>query len=429
MKDGMWKFSEGCLGMDRWDELNQLFNKTGVIVTFGLNALYGRHKIGKGVYGDVYGGAWNSSNTRSFINYTISKGYRVDSWELGNELSNGFGASVDGGAEQYGKDLITLKAILRDLYKGSHQQPLLLAPGGFYDQKWYNKLLQVSGTNVADVLTHHIYNLGAGDDPHVKSKILDPHYLSQISEIYKELQLTIQRHGPWATAWVGESGGAYNSGGRLVANHFVYSFWYLDQLGMASKYGTKVYCRQSLIGGNYGLLNTTTFKPNPDYYSTLLWHRLMGKAVLGTNFSGSSYLRTYAHCSKGKAGVTLLLINLSNTTEFHVTIQNGMNINLHKGEANHREGSSVDILKKFVTWIGKKASDGSVKRQEYHLTPKDGNLLSRTMVLNGNPLVLTENGNIPALDPVLVDAKLPTSLAPYSIAFVTLPNFKAPACA
>lgn len=106
-----------------------------------------------------------------------------------------------------------------------------------------------------------------------------------------------------------------------------------------------------------------------------------------------------------------------------------MNINLHKGEANHREGSSVDILKKFVTWIGKKASDGSVKRQEYHLTPKDGNLLSRTMVLNGNPLVLTENGNIPALDPVLVDAKLPTSLAPYSIAFVTLPNFKAPACA
>ncbi|RWR72987.1 Glycoside hydrolase [Cinnamomum micranthum f. kanehirae] len=376
MKDGMWKFSQGCLGMDRWDELNQLFNKTGVIVTFGLNALYGRHKIGKGVYGDVYGGAWNSSNTRSFINYTISKGYRVDSWELGNELSNGFGASVDGGAEQYGKDLITLKAILRDLYKGSHQQPLLLAPGGFYDQKWYNKLLQVSGTNVADVLTHHIYNLGAGDDPHVKSKILDPHYLSQISEIYKELQLTIQRHGPWATAWVGESGGAYNSGGRLVANHFVYSF-----------------CDED-------------------------WEDPTIDRVPG--------IKARSFCV-ADAGITLLLINLSNTTEFHVTIQNGVNINLHKGEANHRERSSMDILKKFVTWI-KKASDGSAKRQEYHLTPKDGNLLSRTMVLNGNPLVLTENGNIPALDPVLVDANLPTSLAPYSIAFVTIPNFKAPAC-
>jgi len=41
---------------------------------------------------------------------------------------------------------------------------------------------------------------------------------------------------------------------------------YLDQLGMSSKYNTKAYCRQSLIGGNYGLLNTTTFVPRPDYY-------------------------------------------------------------------------------------------------------------------------------------------------------------------
>jgi hypothetical protein len=41
---------------------------------------------------------------------------------------------------------------------------------------------------------------------------------------------------------------------------------YLDQLGMASKYNTKVFCRQTLIGGNYGLLDTETFLPNPDYY-------------------------------------------------------------------------------------------------------------------------------------------------------------------
>ncbi|RZB70601.1 Serine carboxypeptidase II-3 [Glycine soja] len=56
---------------------------------------------------------------------------------------------------------------------------------------------------------------------------------------------------------------------------------YLDQLGIASCYSTKVYCRQTLIGGNYGLLNTTTFAPNLDYYSAVLWHRLMGKKVGG----------------------------------------------------------------------------------------------------------------------------------------------------
>jgi heparanase 1 len=44
------------------------------------------------------------------------------------------------------------------------------------------------------------------------------------------------------------------------------NFRYLDQLGMAAKYSTKVYCRQTLVGANYALLNRTTMEPNPDYY-------------------------------------------------------------------------------------------------------------------------------------------------------------------
>lgn len=35
---------------------------------------------------------------------------------------------------------------------------------------------------------------------------------------------------------------------------------------MSASYDTKTYCRQTLIGGNYGLLDTNTFVPNPDYY-------------------------------------------------------------------------------------------------------------------------------------------------------------------
>ncbi|XP_058070269.1 heparanase-like protein 1 [Magnolia sinica] len=424
MADGLFGFSKGCLRMDRWDELNLLFKKTGSVVTFGLNALYGRHQIKKG----VWGGAWNSSNARSLIEYTISKGYNVDSWEFGNELSGkGIGASV--GAEQYGKDLIGLKAILNNLYKKSKIQPSLLAPGGFFEKKWYTQLLQVSGSNVVDVLTHHIYNLGAGVDPHLVDKILDPHQLSHIAGTFRDLQLTIKTHGPWASAWVGESGGAYNSGGRRVSDTFVNSFWYLDQLGMASKYGTKAYCRQSLLGGNYGLLNKTTFVPNPDYYSALLWHRLMGKGVLAVNYSGSPFLRAYAHCSKGKAGVTLLLINLSNTTEFAVTIRNEMNLNHRVDEDVQREGSFMTGLKRTVAWVGRKASDVSDQREEYHLTPKDGYLRSQTMLLNGNPLELTEDGNIPALDPVLVDVSSPIAIAPLSIAFASLPKFESAACA
>jgi heparanase 1 len=81
---------------------------------------------------------------------------------VGNELSGtGIGASVR--AEQYGKDLIKLKDIMNELYEKSHSRPSLIAPGGFVDTKWYTTLLDVSGSNVLNILTHHIYNLGAGE--------------------------------------------------------------------------------------------------------------------------------------------------------------------------------------------------------------------------------------------------------------------------
>uniref|UniRef100_A0A1D1Z3K1 Heparanase-like protein 1 n=1 Tax=Anthurium amnicola TaxID=1678845 RepID=A0A1D1Z3K1_9ARAE len=421
--DGLFGFSEGCLSMARWDELNLLFEKTGAIVTFGLNALCGRYRIQKG----IWGGPWNSSNARSFIGYTVLKGYQVDSWEFGNELS-GHGVVASVNAVEYGNDMIELKAIVDELYQKPILRPLVLAPGGFYEQHWYAQLLQVSGSDVVNVMTHHIYNLGAGNDLHLVDKILDPQYLSQIANTLRDLELTIQRHGPWASAWVSESGGAYNSGGRGVSDTFINSFWYLDQLGLAAKYNTKVYCRQALIGGNYGLLDTKTFLPNPDFYSALLWHRLMGKGVLGIDISGSSLLRAYAHCAKHRAGVTLLLINLSNNTEFSVTVRNDMNVFLAEGSGIQRDNAIMHGLKKTVSWVGRKTSEVDAKREEYHLTAKDGYHRSKTMLLNGNPLELTENGNIPDMDPILVSLSLPIGIMPLSIAFIVFPEFEARAC-
>lgn len=80
---------------------------------------------------------------------------------VGNELSgSGVGASVS--AELYGKDMANLKDIINDLYKNSGFKPSLIAPGGFFEQKWFTKFLQVSGSGTVNIVTHHIYNLGAG---------------------------------------------------------------------------------------------------------------------------------------------------------------------------------------------------------------------------------------------------------------------------
>lgn len=422
MKGGLFGFTKGCLHSERWDELNHFFAKTGSLVTFGLNALYGRHHINKG----VWGGKWNSSNTRDFITYTVSKGYQIHSWEFGNELSgNGIGAMVH--ADQYGSDLIELRGIIDNLYREIRPKPLLVAPGGFFDKEWFAKLLKVSGSKIVDVMTLHLYNLGPGMDPNLVKKILDPHFLSRASITFGDLRQTIQTNGPWASSWVGESGGAYNSGGLHVSDTFVNSFWYLDQLAMAAKYHTQVYCRQSLIGGNYGLLNKTTFLPNPDYYSALLWHQLMGTGVLSVERrSCGPHLRTYAHCSKGKAGITLLLINLSNQTEFELKVHNILNMNLHP--IKDKKLSFIQRMKSMFSWIGSKSTNEELAREEYHLTPQGGDLRSKTMLLNGVPLELTKTGDIPYLKPSIVDVNSPLTIAPLTIKFIQFPNFDASGC-
>ena len=73
---------------------------------------------------------------------------------------SGVGASV--AAEQYGKDMVELQKIVNQLYANS-RKPLVLAPGGFYDKQWFAQLLDVSGPNILQGMTHHIYNLGAGE--------------------------------------------------------------------------------------------------------------------------------------------------------------------------------------------------------------------------------------------------------------------------
>ncbi|URE14170.1 heparanase-like protein [Musa troglodytarum] len=257
----MFGFTQGCLPMSRWDELNEFFQKAGAVIIFGLNALNGRVTLSDG----SLGGPWNYSNAAALIRYTVNKGYAIHGWELGNELSgSGVGARI--GADQYAADVINLRSIINEIYQGLPDKPLVLAPGGFLDTNWFTEIISRTKPNSLDVITHHIYNLGPGVDQHLTEKILDPSYLDGEAGTFRDLQRILSSAGTSTIAWVGEAGGAYNSGHHLVTDSFVFSFWYLDQLGMASTYDTKTYCRQSFIGGNYGLLNTTTFRPNPDYY-------------------------------------------------------------------------------------------------------------------------------------------------------------------
>ncbi|PPR82042.1 hypothetical protein GOBAR_AA38668 [Gossypium barbadense] len=435
-EDSLFGFSQGCLPMERWDELNKIFNQTGVKVTFGLNALLGRSRsqIEKG----LWVGDWKSQNARDFMKYTISKGYKVDSYEFGNQLSGaGMGASVE--AEKYGKDIVVLKNLVKELHPDPKTQPKVLGPSGYYDVKWFNSFLEVSGHDVVDGVTHHIYNLGPGDDPNMITEIQDPSYLNQVAQTYKGVLNIVNKFKPQSGAWVSVSGGALHGGAKDLSPTFDDGFWYLDQLGMASTYNHKVFCRQTLIGGNYALLNTTTSIPNPDYYGALLWHRLMGSTVLAVTQESNPNLRVYAHCAKKKKGrsvgftyeerydlrfkpkrcrhlkpgISIIFINLSKDSSFNVTLSNY--------EHQSRNLRSTDVAKPEFR--------GSKYREEYHLAALAGNIQGQIVLLNDVPIVPTEIFDIPAMEPKLVNASTPISIATHSIVYVTIRDFQAPACA
>lgn len=67
----------------------------------------------------------------------------------------------------------------------------------------------------------------SGVDKHLIEKILDPSYLDGGSQPFRDLQNILKNSGTSTVAWVGEAGGAYNSGRNQVTNAFVFSFWYV----------------------------------------------------------------------------------------------------------------------------------------------------------------------------------------------------------
>lgn len=76
----------------------------------------------------------------------------------------GSGVGTRVAADQYAADTISLQNIVQDIYKETEPKPLTIAPGGFFDAKWFKEFVTKT-TKSLDVVTRHIYNLGPGIIP------------------------------------------------------------------------------------------------------------------------------------------------------------------------------------------------------------------------------------------------------------------------
>ena len=118
---------------------------------------------------------------------------------------------------------------------------------------------------------------------------------------------------PGTKRFIGEVALTGGGGRDGITDAFVSSMWYADWLGYSAERGVHAVMRETLVGGYYGVVNRSTFEPNPDAFTMALFNKLMGPGVLVANVtvavSGDGgtnqtrqMLRAYAHQVKGSPG-------------------------------------------------------------------------------------------------------------------------------
>jgi hypothetical protein len=186
---------------------------------------------------------------------------------------------------------------------------------------------------------------------------------------------------PGGAIWLTETGETA-CGGDPWAADFIDSFRYLNQLGTLAKRGVQVVIHNTLAASDYALVDETTLLPRPNYWSALLWRKMMGTTVLDAGASPSPDLYLYAHCLRNQpGGVALLAIN-----------------------AGHTASQQLEV---------------PTASERYSLTAKE--LLDNKVELNGRELALGSNGDLPRLTGKSQLSGRVT-FAPASITFLAIPN-------
>ena len=399
----------GVMTAKEWDSIQDFLSATHTELIFTVNAGPGPRDSG---------GNWQPSQFQKLLEYTRDHGYRVGLWEFGNEVNAywlAHGLKNQLSAEHYARDYGLAKQTLDQVLPvqklagpASAFWPVLGEP--IWPLTPILKKFLMKSSKPVDVITWHFYPT----ESRRCSFAMRPASLENFTEIktFDEIRkwgLKIRKwrdqYQPLAQVWLGETGPAQCGGEPGLSDRFISALWWLDELGSAAALGNSVVVRQSLIGSDYGLLRASDLNPNSDYWSSLLWKKIMGERVLAVkSFTTDPSSRIYAHCTSlssefyQKGAVSLLLINLSK---------------------DHSQDISLDRFS-ASSWL------------EWRLSAL--HLLSDQMELNGKTLGLIGQ-SLPSLNPrVRQDVTSKTrhssvlTLKPLSAAFLVFPGADFPAC-
>jgi heparanase len=351
-------------------------------------------------------GTWTPVQAKRLLAYTKTVGGDIAAAEMFNEPDMPVygGAPAGYSAANYARDFAVFLPFARSVAPpmkvvgpGSVGEgvlmPLMGGAGLASGLVKTEDMLSATPKPEFDIYSYHFYgaasircaSMGAGAQTTADSALTEQ-WLARTDKSYAFYVGLRDRFQPGKAVWITETADAA-CGGNPWASTFLDSFRYVDQMGRLARRGVSVIFHNTLASSEYGLLDQNTFAPRPNYWAGLLWHRLMGPTVLDAGASRSG-LHRYAQCmADHPGGVTLLAINTSRTQPDSIAI-----------------GKSAD---------------------RYTLTAHK--LEDTKVLLNGKPLALRSNDDLPALDGVRVDAGR-VDLPPASITFLAMKEAGSASC-
>lgn len=404
-----------CLTEPRWEELLGFANNTGLGVVFGLNVMYGRNCSIRNEpqpacdsftdYGTC--SPWDPSNAFALMELTAARGLPVAGFEVGNEKEHQLTP------QDYASCMQAVRQKIDELWPAG-SRPLLVGPDENPRADWLHQMLRAGG-DVVDVVTYHLY-AGYGLDPSLTKELVDPGFLDFTRVIAGNVQRVVQSAAPHAQLWVGETAAAWHSGEAGITDAFESGFWFVDQLGTVASLSHQVMCRQCLVGGNYSMLGVNDgYIPRPDYYTGVLWKRLMGDVVLTSYQEEPAVMpyipamRGYLHCTPGVPGsATFAFLNTDAERSFEIDLS-GSDTDGHAFRSSTRE--------EYVLSSPGVGPPG----------PHQSELSSLEVALNGKVLKLGEDDALPEMAGRSVSGGAFTA-PPRTYGFVVFPDAKALAC-
>jgi heparanase 1 len=278
-------------------------------------------------------GVWSPDQAQRFVAYTKMVGGEIAAAEFFNEpnLPSYGGAPAGYSGADYARDF----AVFRAFAKAAVPQMQIVGPGSVGEGTLMSStqgrvlpgfvktedLLSASPKPVFDIFSYHHYGAvsqrcaaTASGAQTTAAEALSEAWLARTDASYAFYSGLRDRFEPGTPIWITETAESA-CGGNPWAAGFLDTFRYLDQLGRLARHGVSVVFHNTLAASEYGLLDQNTLMPRPNYWSALLWHRLMGSTVLDAGASQPD-VHLYAHCLPGRSGgVTLLAINTSRTQE------------------------------------------------------------------------------------------------------------------